>query len=326
MGKIALYPLKFDPIFKEKIWGGNKLASFLNKETNSAAKIGESWEISGVSGSISKVANGPLKGLSLTELCKSYKDELLGSSVYNQFEDEFPLLVKFIDASEDLSVQLHPNDEVAQKKHKSFGKAEMWYIIDAEEKSRIIYGFKNLNSLGEVKKLLSNEEIMNSLNEIEVSEGDSYYIEPGTVHAIGKGILLAEIQQSSDITYRIYDYNRKDAEGNTRELHTADAIESVKLNSIKKNEPKSLKEETLFETPYFVTNKIQLDNNIVEKSYSEIDSFVIFTIIDGSLTIMDKNLNEYSFNKGEAILIPNSIDTLKIESKTKATILETYLP
>src|SRR6056297_3527835 len=213
------YPIKFNPILKEKIWGGKKLKSILNKQTN-RDDLGESWEISGVTGNISVVANGEFKGFSLKDLLEEYKEKILGEKIYKEFDTDFPLLIKFIDANTELSVQLHPNDELAQQRHNSFGKTEMWYIMQADEGAKINIGFKESVSKEDYISRLEEGKIVELLNFEEVKKGDSFFINTGKVHAIGAGVLLAEIQQTSDVTYRIYDWDRTDDDGNSRELHT----------------------------------------------------------------------------------------------------------
>ena len=221
-----LYPLKFRPIFKEKIWGGSKLRNQLFKNTSSD-KTGESWEISGVEGNISVVDNGFLQGKSLNDIISEYKESLLGKKIYNKFGTEFPLLIKFIDADDDLSIQVHPDDNTAKKRHKSFGKTEMWYVIDADKNAELITGVCKNTNKGEYSELLLNKQLKTILNFEKVKKGDVFFIPAGRIHAICKGILLAEIQQTSDITYRIYDWDRKDDTGNERELHTESAIDVI---------------------------------------------------------------------------------------------------
>ena len=319
------YPIKFVPILQDKIWGGSKLKNILNKQTVRES-IGESWEISGVEGNISVVENGPEKGTRLTELISKYKSELVGEKTYAKFGDDFPLLIKFIDAKTDLSVQLHPNDELARQRHNSFGKTEMWYVLQADEGSKLNIGFKKDLDKREYLDHLERGKITELLNFEEVQKGDSFFINTGKVHAIGGGVLLAEIQQTSDITYRIYDWNRLDSEGQSRDLHTAlalDAIDFSKKDDYKltyTKEPNRSSEIASCE--YFTTNFLPVKGEI-EKDYSSLDSFVIYMCVEGNVQISIGN-NSEKIGKGESLLIPASTDKVQINSKN-AELLEVYI-
>ncbi|NNK12125.1 MAG: class I mannose-6-phosphate isomerase, partial [Flavobacteriaceae bacterium] len=232
-----LYPLKFNPILKERLWGGTKLAQQLNKPSTSDI-TGESWELSGVKGDVSEVSNGEFKGTSLNELIERWGPDLLGKSVIEQFGKEFPILIKFIDAKQDLSIQLHPNDELAKSRHNSFGKTEMWYIMDADEDADLIVGFNQPMTREKYVESLKSKTLLKYMNYEKVEAGDTFFINTGKIHAIGAGVLLAEIQQTSDVTYRVYDFDRRDKEGNLRELHTdlaLDAIDFEKKDDFKVN-------------------------------------------------------------------------------------------
>mgnify|MGYP000216802283 FL=1 len=242
---MLFYPLQFEPILKERIWGGTKLKTLLNKPITSEI-TGESWEISTVENDVSVVANGDFKGKTLNEVIDLYPAEVLGVKVYNQFGKQFPLLFKYLDAREDLSIQLHPNDELAKKRHNSFGKTEMWYVMQADENARLIVGFKEKSSPEEYLSHLNNKTLLDILDTKKVQSGDVFMLETGTIHAIGAGTVIAEIQQTSDVTYRVYDFDRKDANGNTRELHVDLALEALNYDKIEaqrfydKNENKHL--------------------------------------------------------------------------------------
>ena len=223
---LSLYPFKFQPILKERLWGGTKLETVLGKSLDSDI-IGESWELSGVSGDVSVVANGNLAGKSLQEIIESYKEDLLGKAVYERFGNDFPILIKFIDAKQDLSIQVHPNDELAKARYNSFGKTEMWYVMDADPDAKLIVGFNKSVNKEEYQKHLNNKTLTEILYYEPVKEGSTFFINTGKVHAIGAGTLLAEIQQTSDITYRVYDFDRKDKNGNLRELHTELALDAI---------------------------------------------------------------------------------------------------
>ena len=318
------YPIKFIPILKEKIWGGNKLTALLNKASKN--NIGESWEISGVKDNVSIVSNGLLKGKSLKELITTFEGAILGHKVFKSFGNNFPLLFKFIDANKDLSVQLHPNDQLAKKQHNSFGKNEMWYILGIEEGAKLILGFSKQVDQEIYQKHLVENTLSEILQYKNVKKGDSFFIETGTVHAIGAGVVLAEIQQSSDITYRIYDYNRLGLDGNLRELHTDLAIDAINFES--KTTELDYKDEInipvrLCKSKYFYTNKLIISNSI-HRDLSLIDSFIVYMFLEGEGTI---KVNEYSetFKEGDTVLIPALIENIKIISKS-AIFLEIYIP
>ena len=320
----ALYPLKFVPILKEKVWGGDKLHQILGKDAK--GKIGESWEIAALENGTSAVANGKLTNQTLPSLIDQYKSKLVGEQVYQQFGKTFPLLFKFIDAREDLSVQVHPGDSLAKIRHNSFGKTEVWYIIEAEKEARLILGFNSEMTQGQYLKKLSAGNISDILHAEPVQAGDAFFIAPGTIHAIGAGILLAEIQQTSDITYRIYDWDRPDINGEMRELHTDLAKEAIdyKLPNAKikysseKNKPISLKR-----LPYFETNKLTLTENL-HRSLAEIYSFVVYMCVEGE-AILETNATSEKIKRGETVLIPACFSSLKINS-TSVSLLETYIP
>jgi|TARA_R100000687_G_scaffold59219_1_gene47793 mannose-6-phosphate isomerase len=319
------YPIKFFPILKEKIWGGEKLKTILNKETN-RDDLGESWEISGVEGAISVVSNGELKGFSLKDLLTEYKEEIVGKKIYKEFDADFPLLIKFIDANTELSVQLHPNDELAQQRHNSFGKTEMWYIMQADEGAKINIGFKESVSKEDYITRLEEGKIVELLNFEEVKKGDSFFINTGKVHAIGAGVLLAEIQQTSDVTYRIYDWDRTDDEGNSRELHTAlaiDAIDFEKKDDFKLNYEKTKnKSSEVASCQYFTTNYLAVDGKIT-KDYSNLDSFVIYMCVNGNGEV-SVNGNSEKIAQGETVLIPASNKEVKLSAEN-CELLEVYI-
>ncbi|MEL6812803.1 MAG: type I phosphomannose isomerase catalytic subunit [Bacteroidota bacterium] len=315
-----LYPLKFEPQLKEKVWGGTQLSEQFEKKAE--GKIGESWEISGVQDSVSLVSNGVLAGKSLTELIHRFGSDLLGKDVARQFGNEFPLLFKFIDAKEDLSVQLHPDDTVAGERHNSFGKTEMWYVLHAEENARLILGFNQEMDKETYVNYLSKGKITQILNEVHVSRGDAFFIAPGTVHAIGAGVMLAEIQQTSDITYRIYDWDRPGMDGKMRELHTdlaLDVIDFSRTDSQLKFTQKEDEETLICESPYFVTQFLKLSRDM-KRDVSRIDSFLVYMCVDG-----EAQLNDVLLKNGETILIPACTERVDIHTQG-ATLLEVYIP
>ncbi|WP_369765583.1 type I phosphomannose isomerase catalytic subunit [Flavobacterium sp. WC2429] len=317
-----VYPLQFDPILKDRIWGGEKLKTILNKPIESKI-TGESWELSTVEGDVSVIANGEFKGKSLTEVIEELPNEILGTEVHKRFGKQFPLLFKYLDAREDLSIQVHPNDELAKKRHNSFGKTEMWYIMQADPDSRIIVGFKEKSNANEYLEHLKNKTLLSILDDVEVKEGDVFFLETGTVHAIGAGLVVAEIQQTSDITYRIYDFDRVDAQGNTRELHIDLALEAINYDKVeayrsyKKDENVS---NTIVNCPYFTTNFIPLEDTVTVSKTG--NSFTVYMCVDGEFEL-EYDMNIYTYKKGETVLIPAAMDYYVITGK--ASILEIYI-
>ena len=319
------YPIKFTPILKEKIWGGTKLKNVLNKKSLTDS-VGESWELSGVDGDISIISNGFLVGKSIREIIEEYKGEIVGEKVYKEFGTIFPLLFKFIDANDDLSIQLHPNDEIAAKRHNSFGKTEMWYVVDADEDARLIIGFNGEYSKEAYINELEADNLLHILNTVSIKKGDSFFIEVGTIHAIGKGSLVAEIQQTSDITYRVFDWNRKDDFGNERALHTdlaMDALDFNKTTNCKVNYSQKMNQRAnLVECDYFTTNKIVVNSNY-NLDLEEIDSFVVYMCVEGRAIVSVDNQSE-EINKGETLLIPAASKRIEIKSES-AELLEVYI-
>ncbi len=319
--------IKFTPILKEKIWGGDKLIKVLNKQTNSI-NIGESWEISGVDEAVSVVAEGNFKGKNLQELMIEFKEKLVGDKVYSQFGNKFPLLIKFIDAKTPLSIQLHPNDNLAKKRHNSFGKTEMWYVMQADKAANLIVGFKKDSNKKEYLHHLKNKTLLEILNVDEVSEGDVYFIPTGRIHAIGGGVLLAEIQQTSDITYRVYDWDRQDAEGNYRELHTdlaQDAIDFKALESYKTNyRVENNKASQIITCPYFTTNILAITANSLSIDNRTKDSFVIYMCVKGEV-IFTYDKEEMHISYGETILVPAVIKEFTIQTTTQSELLEVFI-
>lgn len=319
------YPLLFEPQLKERIWGGNKLKEILHKQAE-GENLGESWEISNVAGSSSVVKNGGLKGWTLERLLQEEGEQLLGKRLKQQFGTEFPLLIKYIDARTALSVQLHPGDELAHKRHNSFGKTEMWYIMQAEEGTVINVGFKNTTSKEEYLDFLEKGKITELLNFEQVREGDAVFINTGKVHAIGAGVLLAEIQQTSDITYRIYDWDRTDANGIARELHTDLALEAIDFEK-KEDYICSFQKEinssvNIARCPYFTTNILVVEGEL-EKDYSVMDSFIIYMCVKGSGSIeVDGHVENIEL--GQTILIPEVNKRVRISAE-HAELLEVYI-
>ena len=316
---MKFYPLTFTPILKDRIWGGTKLKTYLNKPIVSET-TGESWEISTVPGDISVVATGVLKGKNINEIIDLYPEEILGKSVISRFGKQFPLLFKFIDAKEDLSIQLHPNDALAKERHNSFGKTEMWYVMQADESARLVVGFKNDSNQQEYLAHLENKNFIDLLNEYPVSKGDVFFLETGTIHAIGAGVVVAEIQQTSDVTYRIYDWDRVDANGNGRELHTELALDAINYDTTTSKidyKEEANKSTVVVDCPYFVTNIIALQETFIWKRTKEV--FTVFMCTNGQFEMI-VNGEILRYRMGDTILIPACIENLTV--KGKATLLE----
>ncbi|MGF1556693.1 type I phosphomannose isomerase catalytic subunit [Paucihalobacter sp.] len=320
----SFYPLKFRPILKEKIWGGTKLKSVLNKPSVSE-NTGESWEISDVEGDTSIIDNGEFSGKSLSWLLNNFSHEILGEKNAVIFGTKFPLLIKFIDAKEDLSIQLHPNDELAAKRHNSFGKTEMWYVMQADENANLIVGFNQNMTPETYLRHLQSKTLTKILNFELVKTGDTFFIEVGRVHAIGAGVMLAEIQQTSDITYRVYDWDRVDDQGNERELHNDLAIDAINFkmeNNYKVSYSKQLNTSNEMVTcPYFTTNYIDLAGEI--EKHNNLDSFIIYLCVEGVFTIKVGS-NMTRVKQGETILLPAAIKTYQLSS-SEAKLLEVYV-
>ena len=322
------YPLKFEPILKERIWGGEKLHRVLGKK-RVGAFVGESWEIADVDSDVSIVANGILQGISLRELLHTSGKELLGTRVQEQFGDNFPLLIKYIDARQDLSIQLHPDDALAQKRHGSFGKTEMWYVMQADPGSRLIVGFKEGVDMQKYLRHLREKKLTEILNMERVAPGDVCFIPSGRVHAIGAGVLLAEIQQASDLTYRIYDWDRTDAEGRPRELHAEEALEAMDFQattSCKKGYSKYTNEVSqILETKYFRTNILVIDTHVT-MDHSALDSFVIYLCVSGGGARFVGEGFSVDLDYGETLLIPSDMREFQIQALGLTELLQVYIP
>lgn len=323
----GLYPLKFRPIPREMIWGGHALRKMLNKDFPEDANIGESWEISAVTDNISVVMNGPLEGNDLRELIEVYMGDLVGEKVFDRFGTGFPLLVKFIDARDVLSVQVHPDDELAMQRHNSWGKTEMWYVLDAEPGAELISGFRDPVTADIFIEKLKSGKLLDILNVETVERGDVFFLPAGRVHAIGKGILLAEIQQTSDITYRIYDWDRLDKSGNPRQLHVdlaVDAIDFGVYSDYKTVIPERINNPVLLaDCKYFTTNLISFDMDLV-RDYSLTYSFVIHVCTEGEFSL-DWGTGSMVVSIGESVLIPAIIDGIDVKCTQPSKLLEVYI-
>ena len=319
---MKIYPIQFTPILKERIWGGTQLKSLLNKSITDD-KTGESWEISTVPNDVSMVASGVYKGKSLNDLIAEFPTQLLGTSVHAKFGNQFPLLFKFIDAREDLSIQLHPNDALAKKRHNSFGKTETWYVMHADEGARMIVGFKEKSSSEEYVSHLNNKSLLSILDSKKVKEGDVFFLDTGTIHAIGAGIVVAEIQQTSDITYRVYDFDRVDANGNQRELHVDLALEAINYDVVEVQrtyEKVENKSNTIVECPYFTTNFIPVTDCVTVDTNP--NTFKVLMVVSGSCELVMEG-ESYLYVKGDTLLIPAAAP--RFELKGTSAVLEIYI-
>jgi len=319
-----LYPLKFKPIFKEKVWGGQKIRTKLGLDFAPLPNCGEAWVLSGVPGSQTVVSNGFLKGNELNDLVEVYMDDLLGERVFDKYPNQFPILVKFIDSNDWLSIQVHPDDALAAKRKVGNGKTEMWYILGADKGSELISGFSQTVNQKVYLDYLQQKRLKEILNVEQVHPGDVFFMPAGRVHALGPGILLAEIQQTSDTTYRIYDWDRVDAEGKSRELHTEVALEAINFSvpDTYLTPYSRLKNHTvnLVDCPAFTTNLLEFDQGI-EKDLSYLDSFIIYLCAEGACSLQYLNGME-ELHKGEVILVPATMDHLFLLPKPQATLLE----
>ncbi|MBP7767515.1 MAG: class I mannose-6-phosphate isomerase [Prevotella sp.] len=318
-------PFRFKPLLKQTLWGGNKIVPFKHLDSH-LEQVGESWEVSGVPGNETIVSDGPFEGKSLGELVDQLKSQLVGKANYERFGNEFPLLIKFIDAREPLSIQVHPTDEIAKKQGKERGKTEMWYVMKSDADANMLVGLKKVITPEEYKAMVANDTITDIIDSYQVKEGDCFFLPAGRIHSIGKGCFLAEIQQTSDVTWRIYDFKRKDKDGNERELHTQQAAESIdyhvesnyRTNYVPaRNEGVSLVQCPYFKTfVYDVTEPLTID-------LSSLDSFIITIVVDGEGTLTDDEGNVEQVKAGDTLLFPATTKQIKVTGTLK--FLETYV-
>jgi len=322
-----LYPLKFEPILKDKIWGGNSLVKNWGKKADLSRLIGESWDLSAIQDNLSVVSNGFLAGNNIEEIIEVYMGDITGDVVFEKYGIEFPLLIKLIEAKQDLSVQVHPDDKIARERHNAYGKTEMWYILESEPSSKIYSGFVRPVTKDIFKNALSDREIINLLNSESTEYGDIFFTPAGRIHAIGAGNILVEIQQTSDITYRIFDWDRKENKGKSRDLHIDLALDAIDYNAsgkckIKK-ELTADKTENLVSCPYFHTNMLQF-GSLIRKDFNFIDSFIIYICISGQFIIHFDNGAEI-VTKGETVLLPAMITNVVLEPRPQAKVLEVFI-
>jgi mannose-6-phosphate isomerase len=322
-----LYPLKFEPILKDKVWGGYALERHFNKKAGGLPNIGESWELSAVEGNLSVVSNGFLAGNNIEELIEVYMGDITGDEIFEKFGNKFPLLFKFIEAGADLSIQVHPGDEMAREKHGDFGKTEMWYILESEKDSKIYTGFKVGVTREMYEESLKNGNLPELIYVESAEPGDAFFTPAGRIHAIGKGVVLVEIQQTSDLTYRISDWNRK-SDGNVkRELHLDLALEAMDFTAAGKTKiiktPVLNTTDNLVSCEYFTTNILRFDT-LIKKNYYPIDSFVVYICTDGAFDLKWDSGSE-KVTKGETVLLPAMIHQVILEPEGEAKILEVFI-
>ncbi|MCF6170175.1 MAG: class I mannose-6-phosphate isomerase [Bacteroidales bacterium] len=322
-----LYPLKFKPIFKEKIWGGQQIRTKLGMDFGSLPNCGEAWLISGYGNELTVVENGFLTGNNINELVEVYMGELVGDRIFDTYGSEFPLLIKIIDANDWLSLQVHPDDELSAKMQINGGKTEMWYVLEAEKGAELISGFNRNTDKDEYLEKLNNNQLKEILNFETVSRGDVFFIPSGRVHALGPGVLLAEIQQTSDATFRIYDWDRMDASGMTRELHTEAALRAldfeVKSSYKTKYEPGTNQTVRLIDCPYFTSRLVEMNKPVV-KNFKELDSFVIYLLAEGNCSL-NYSGGKIDLKPGEAVLVPALIDNVGLHPAKKSKLLEIFI-
>lgn len=322
-----LYPLKFEPVLKEKIWGGSALVERFNKKPTGSLKIGESWELSAIQDNQSIITNGFLAGNNIEELIEVYMGDITGDTVFEKFGSEFPLLIKFIEAREDLSIQVHPDNALAKERHQAYGKTEMWYILEGEKGSKMYTGFKDGVTKEMYEESVINKNLTDLLNVENTEAGDVFFIPAGRIHSIGAGNVLVEIQQTSDVTYRIFDWNRNGSGNSARELHTDLALDAIDFASTGKS--KIVKKTELNETvnlvncEFFNTNIIRF-NKAISKDYQFIDSFVLYICTEGEFLIRWDNCSD-TVSKGETILLPAMIKEVILEPINEAQLLEIYI-
>ena len=322
-----LYPLKFKPIFRDKIWGGHKIKTALGIDFGDLPNCGEVWVVSGYEGFVSEVENGVFAGNELNEMVEVFMGDLVGDEVYHEFGDEFPLLIKFIDAADWLSIQVHPDDQLAGKLKIGSGKTEMWYIVDAEPGAELISGFNRELDKESYIEYLEKGEIKSIMNYEKVEKDNVFFIPAGRVHALGPGILLTEIQQTSDNTFRIYDFDRIDAAGMSRELHTEQALHAMDF-TFHKDVKTPYKEEVNKTTPViddknFTTNLLSF-NEPLRKDYEELDSFVIYICLEGK-TKLEWDEGKLEMVPGDAVVKPAILRNIGLFPDVASKLLEVYI-
>lgn len=323
----VLYPLKFKPVFKDKIWGGRKIKEQLGVDYGSLPNCGEMWLLSGLWEEQSVVTNGDFAGDEINDLVETFMGDLVGEDVFDKYGEQFPLLIKVIDANDWLSVQVHPDDELAEKRELGNGKTEMWYVMQADPGAELVSGFNCEMNRMKYIRVMKDNAIESVLNHEPVAKGDVFYIPAGRVHALGPGIMVAEIQQTSDVTYRIYDWDRIDLAGMRRELHIPQSLDAIDFDPVENYKtpfaPQQNKTVQLIDSPYFTTSMLQLQGEMA-KDYSELDSFVLLMPVEGKISLEWENGSVF-VSIGEVVLIPNVIDKVIIKAQDPSKILEVYI-
>ena len=322
----VLYPMKFKPIFKDKIWGGRKIKEVLGMDYGPLPNCGELWLLSGLWDEQSEVANGDFEGDEINDLVETFMGDLVGESVFDKYGEQFPLLLKIIDANDWLSVQVHPDDELAEKREIGYGKTEMWYVMQADEKAELVMGFNREMNRADYVNVLKNNTLQQALNHERVAKNDVFFIPAGRVHALGPGIMVAEIQQTSDTTYRIYDWDRIDVAGMPRELHVAQSVDAIdgRMPETYRTKVADVMNKTVpvVDCQYFVTNMLQLQGEM-HKDYTNLDSFVVLMPLEGNFSLTSEN-GAVFVKQGECVLIPNLIKKVGIRAEEYCRLLEVY--
>lgn len=323
----VLYPFKFKPIFKDKIWGGRKIKDVLGVDYGPLPNCGEVWLLSGLWDEQSIVLNGDFEGDEINDLVETFMGDLVGEDVFDKYGEQFPLLIKIIDANDWLSVQVHPDDELAEKRELGNGKTEMWYVMQADPGAELVSGFNCEMSRMKYIRVLKDNAIGSVLNHETAEKGDVFFIPAGRVHALGPGIMVAEIQQTSDVTYRIYDWDRIDLAGMRRELHIPQSLDALDFDPVEhyKTEYEKAVNKTVpvVDSAYFTTNLLHLQGEMA-KDYSELDSFVILMPVEGKISLEWENGSVF-VSTGEVVLIPNVIEKVNIQAQDGCQLLEIYI-
>jgi mannose-6-phosphate isomerase len=323
----TLYPLKFAPLFRDKIWGGSKIRELLGYDVGALPNCGEAWLISGVDGEPTLISNGYLAGNELNELVEVFMGDLVGDAVYERFGDQFPILFKILDSNDWLSVQVHPNDQLAAARGTGFGKTECWYVLQADEHASLIAGFNTEMDRDRYEKTFRDGRLKDILNIEKVRAGDVFYMPAGRVHALGPGCLIAEIQQTSDTTYRMYDWDRLDGQGKPRQLHNDEALDAIDFHRPEsyRTNYQAVPNQTvsLINTPFFTINRIELDQGL-KKDYSNLDSFVILFAAEGNFLLQWEG-GDFGVRQSETILLPAVLGEVSILPKGNAVILEVFI-
>ncbi|MDR0725005.1 MAG: class I mannose-6-phosphate isomerase [Prevotellaceae bacterium] len=326
---MELYPLKFRQIYKERVWGGNKLSTVLKRVKKNEKVIGESWELSSVSDNLSIVSNGFLKGNNIQELIETYMGDIVGDKVYETFGIELPLLFKLIDSAERLSVQVHPDDELALNRHNAYGKTEMWYVMDASENSQIYVGFNKDLDKNEFRQRVQDGSLVEVMNVEQAKKGDVFFLPAGRIHAIGEGLLIAEIQQTSDITYRIYDWGRENNPETAREMHVQLAEDVIDYKYHESYKTQYVAEENstagLINCKYFTTNLLSFSQK-TDRHYADLDSFVVYICLEGNAKLVCEDMVTETISMGETVLIPAIFSSVNIIPEKNVKLLEVYIP